>query len=214
MPKNKSKRHERRRDARRSPGGLAPRRAGSSSRLLWWIGGGGLVLVLVIVVAFLAGSGGGDGADFEMVSYRGPDALEGEESRLSDLLDRGRPVVLNFWGGACPPCREEMPGFQRVYDQLQDEILLVGVDSGRFFDLGTRNDARAFIDEFDITYPTVWARNRSPLNLYGINALPATIVLDPSGEVIDRHTGFLAEERLRLILEQAIRAVSRQTQSS
>lgn len=181
--------------------------------MLWWAGGG-LILILVIVVGFLAASGGGDGEDFEMVTYRGHDLLGGDESTLSHFLDREPPIVLNFWGGTCPPSRQEMPGFQRVYDELEDEIFLVGVDVGRFFNLGTRDDARNFLEEFDITYPTSWARDRSPLTRYGINALPATIVLDASGEGIDRQVGFIAEDRLGFILEQAIRTVSRQTQSS
>ncbi len=213
MPKNKSKRHDARRDARRTSRRGVDAATRSQNRLLLWIGGGAVALILVIVVAILASSGGGDG-DFEMVTYTGHDVLGGEESRLSHLLGRGRPVVLNFWGGTCPPCRQEMPGFQRVYDQLKDDIFLVGVDSGRFFGLGTRNDALAFIDEFDITYPTAQAKNRAPLNRYGINALPATIILDPSGAVLDRRSGFIAEDQLQFTLDQAIRTVSRQAQSS
>ena len=27
----------------------------------------------------------------------------------------GKPVVLNFWAGLCPPCRDEMPVLQKVY---------------------------------------------------------------------------------------------------
>src|SRR5690348_7831662 len=29
----------------------------------------------------------------------------------------GQPVVINFYSENCPPCRLEIPGLQRVYDQ-------------------------------------------------------------------------------------------------
>jgi len=53
---------------------------------------------------------------------------DGERVRLSEL--RGRPVVVNVWTSWCPPCREEMPALQRVYQDYQERgVLILGLNS-------------------------------------------------------------------------------------
>src|SRR3990172_6642334 len=77
-------------------------------------------------------------ASFAITAYQGQATLGGSEIDFSSLLGRGRPVILNFWAGLCPPCRAEMPGFQSVYAELSQHFVLVGVDVGPFIGLGSR----------------------------------------------------------------------------
>src|SRR3989338_7669133 len=58
--------------------------------------------------------------DFEL------ETLEGKKAKLSDY--RGKKVILNFWASWCPPCREEMPEFQRIYSENKDKLVVVGVN--------------------------------------------------------------------------------------
>ena len=58
--------------------------------------------------------------------------------RLSDL--RGRPIVLNFWAGLCPPCRAEMPNLQAFYEKFGDQVTLLGLDVGPFTGLGSNQN--------------------------------------------------------------------------
>jgi thiol-disulfide isomerase/thioredoxin len=78
--------------------------------------------------------------NFQIVVYQGEDVLGGQEVEFSELLGQGKPIILNFWAGLCPPCRLEMPDFQEVYGEYNDEILLVGVDIGTFTGLGTQSE--------------------------------------------------------------------------
>ena len=158
-------------------------------------------------------SGGGAGADFERTAYQGQSVLGDDTVQLSDLLNRGKPVVLNFWEGTCPPCRQEMPGFQRVYDDVQDDIILVGVDAGRFFNLGTRDDARRFLRDFEITYPAAYNKSNSPLRHYRVDVMPTTVFLSPTGETVSHHRGFLNESQLRAQVQNLI-DVSERTAAS
>ncbi|MEJ5338751.1 MAG: peroxiredoxin family protein [Aquificaceae bacterium] len=55
---------------------------------------------------------------------------DGKELKLSQL--RGKAVLLNFWATWCPPCKEEMPIFEREYRRCRDrgfEVLAVNMDS-------------------------------------------------------------------------------------
>jgi thiol-disulfide isomerase/thioredoxin len=167
--------------------------------------------VVVAVVAWVAvatqrgGSGpvnaGFDAPDVAMIAYQGEEVLGGERVRLHDVLGQGKPVVLNFWAASCPPCREEMPGFQSVYDELGGDYVMLGVDVGPFVRLGTHEGARAFLGEYDIDYPAAYATDENVVRDFEIRSMPTTVFFDAEGRIVDRHTGFLPEDRLRRRIE-------------
>ncbi|MEX2536669.1 MAG: TlpA disulfide reductase family protein [Trueperaceae bacterium] len=135
--------------------------------------------------------------DFAMVAYQGEERLGGDELNFSELLGQGEPVVLNFWAALCPPCRQEMPGFQRIHDELGEEFTMLGVDIGPFIGLGSHDQAREFLDEYGIDYPTAYAVSDSPVRDYQVRGMPTTIFFDGNGAIAGKHTGYLTEERLR-----------------
>ena len=176
-----------------------------------WLLWGGLALaaavVLGVIVATQSGAGGSS-SDFRIVAYQGQDVLGGDEVDFSQIFSHGKPVILNFWAGLCPPCRAEMPGFQRVYDDLGDSYVMVGVDIGPFVGLGSHDDARQFLEEFDIRYPTAFAVNGDPVRDYGVQAMPTTVFLTPDGRIFDKRIGFLPEDQLRSKLQDLLASSS------
>ena len=40
----------------------------------------------------------------------------------------GRPVILNFWATWCPPCRSELPSFEKLYKKYQAEVTFMMID--------------------------------------------------------------------------------------
>ncbi|MCL0047696.1 TlpA family protein disulfide reductase, partial [Dehalococcoidia bacterium] len=72
------------------------------------------------------------------VHTRAPDfsltTFSAEEFRLSDLND-GESLVINFWYPSCPPCRDEMPHFQTVWEGLSgQDIRFLGLFVPKGFD--------------------------------------------------------------------------------
>ena len=123
-------------------------------------------LLLVGAIFLLAACGGGNGAhddiftsmesadedeaveDFELVLFGTENYTKGERIRLSQYL--GQPLVVNFWFPSCPPCRAEMPDFERVFQNHKgDGVVFIGV---QLLGLDTAEDGQAFVDEVGVTY--------------------------------------------------------------
>ena len=144
--------------------------------------------------------GAGAVSDFEFSVYQGEEVLGGTNVNFVDVLDLGKPVVLNFWAGDCPPCRAEMPAFQRVYNQHKEEVVFLGLDVGVFTGLGTRRSALNLLDELNITYPAGAPPDRTPLINYSVRSMPTTLFFGADGKVFRRWDGGLRESDLEGIL--------------
>lgn len=160
-------------------------------------------------VSAVKGRTGKSAPDFEIIAYQGDDVLGGKQVRLSELLAQGKPVVLNFWAGLCPPCRFEMPEFQRVYDRYKSRIILVGVDVGTLTSLGTPEQGQALIAELGVTYPTATTLDPEVMSAYQVLGMPSTYFITPAGEIIDTWTGLLNEEKLGELVEKLLEVSSR-----
>ena len=159
------------------------------------------MVVAVAVVFILAVVNPSEASDFDLSLYQGQQKLGTAEPNFNDLLDDGRPIVLNFWGGDCPPCRAEMPGFQRFYEEHEGELTLIGLDVGRFFGLGTEQSALRLLEELEITYPAGKPRDGSAVNGYNVRSLPATVFFDADGQVFRQWDGLISEDQLQDIVE-------------
>lgn len=143
-------------------------------------------------------------ADFRLTLYEGDELFGTDAVRFSSILAQGRPVVLNFWAGACPPCRREMPDLQEVYDANKDRVLLVGVDGGPFLGLGTEGEAVDLVREMGITYPTGTTGDARIIEDYGVFGMPTTYFIKPNGEVVGRRMGLLTREKLTELVEDLV----------
>lgn len=147
------------------------------------------VVVIVFAVASSSGSSG-EGAqapDFEFSMFQGIDEVGFRDGNLAQL--HGRPIVLNFWAGLCPPCRAEMPQFQAFYEEFRDRIQLVGIDIGIFTGLGSHDDADALLRELGVTYPAGWTDDGSVPRKFGVTAMPTTVFIASDGTIFEKSVG-------------------------
>lgn len=135
--------------------------------------------------------------DFSFTLYQGEDELGFSEGRFSHLFGQGKPVVLNFWAGLCPPCRAEMPAFEKIYQEHRGRFILFGLDVGPYTGLGSQEDGIALMKEMGVTYPTGFSPESSVVREYEILGMPTTVFLTADGRVVAKHTGLLIEEQLR-----------------
>ena len=70
-----------------------------------------MAALLAVLIATVACTAGQPATDFALTTFAG------EKFRLSE--QRGNAVVINFWYPSCPPCRDEMPAFQEVWEEYQ-----------------------------------------------------------------------------------------------
>ena len=103
-------------------------------------------------------------------------------------------TVVNFWYAGCPPCRLEAADLEAIYQEYRDEgVVFVGVN---IFDQAPT--ALAFASEFGVTYPSIMDVADGGVRLafageVAPNAVPTTLVLDATGRVATRISGFLSE---------------------
>ena len=140
--------------------------------------------------------------DFSISAYQGAADLGGDNVALSDL--RGRPVVLNFWAGLCPPCRAEMPEFQHFADEYAGRALVVGVDLGQFFSLGSQDDAIKLLNELAVTYPAGYTDDGNVVRELGVLGLPATFFISADGSLHRKWQGVLNEDKLAEITDEML----------
>ncbi|HLR23447.1 MAG TPA: TlpA disulfide reductase family protein, partial [Pseudogracilibacillus sp.] len=76
--------------------------------------------------------------------------LDGEKVKLSDY--EGEKVIVNFWATWCPPCREEIPDLQKLYDNYDVEILAIDLTETE----SSLDVVEEFVyDEFEMTFPVL-----------------------------------------------------------
>lgn len=114
--------------------------------------------------------------------------LDGEPLTLSQL--RGQPVILNFWAGWCPPCRQELPALQAAYQAYDIGFVAVNVKE-------KANTVADFAERMALDFPIALDKDGAVGNgLYEVRGLPTTLFIDAQGVVMARHVGPLDEESI------------------
>lgn len=104
--------------------------------------------------------------------------FDGQTLRLADL--KGKPVVLNFWASWCIPCRDEAPALQALWEKYKDQgLVVIGVDY-----VDTEPEAKKFMQEFGVTYPTGADVGTVISSKYKITGVPETYFITREGKLL------------------------------
>jgi DsbE subfamily thiol:disulfide oxidoreductase len=108
----------------------------------------------------------------------------GENLRLSEY--RGDVVMINFWATWCGPCRQEMPLLDELYSRYQRvgfNLLGVNIDDNT-------NRAMKMIDDLGVTFPVLFDSRKEVSELYAVDAMPVTVLVDREGIIRHVHHGY------------------------
>ena len=109
----------------------------------------------------------------------GVPSLNGKTLRLADY--RGKVVFLNFWATWCPPCKEEMPAMERLYQRYRDKglvVLAVSVDSEG------APIVVPFVKEYKLTFPIGLDPKMTVADRYGVRGLPTSFLVNKTGTLV------------------------------
>lgn len=146
------------------------------------------------VVNSVQQSGSGEAATRDSLSGKpAPDfelaALNGATVHLSDY--KGHPVVINYWATWCPPCREELPMFQKRQEKYSPDLVILAINAGE--DLKT---VRNYIDREKFTFSVLLDPEWKAEALFGVMAYPTSVFIDRNGIIQARYVGGIREDVL------------------
>lgn len=176
---------------RKIPIGLLLRATVSLSILLFTV-----LLVVGLGVALheksLGQTNSGPAPDFTLRTY------DGQQFTLSQQL--GKVVVINFWASWCGPCRAEAPELNTLWDEYKTRgVVMVGVDY-----LDNESDARAFLKEFKVPYPTGHDIGTRIATAYRVQGVPETFIVDKTGNLVTVIPRPTTVRELRSILDRLL----------
>ena len=110
--------------------------------------------------------------------------LDGKMVSLTDY--KGQVVFLNIWATWCPPCVEEMPSMEKLYQELKDEdfeIIAVSIDA---------SGAKAvlpFMKKHKLSFPALADTGGSLQGLYQTTGVPESFIIDKNGIIVEKAIG-------------------------
>lgn len=126
----------------------------------------------------------------------------GEAHTLSEY--KGKVVFLNIWATWCPPCKEEMPHIEELYEEYnknQDDVVILGVASPNLGREGSEDHIKEFLEENNYTFPVVLDENASMVYGYGISAFPSTFIINKEGYITRYIPGAMNKETMKSLIE-------------
>jgi peroxiredoxin len=110
-------------------------------------------------------------------------ALDGQPLRLQE--QRGKVVLVNFWATWCPPCVQEMPLLETLYQSLRQRPFVVWAVAMK----ENRDRVAPFMDKYQLGFPALLDTDGAVSARYGVRGLPATYLIDCTGNLVGQVFG-------------------------
>lgn len=108
----------------------------------------------------------------------------GGNFRLSE--HRGEVLFINFWASWCGPCRQEMPILDELHSRYRSagfKVVGITIDEDR-------SKADAMLKKIPVTFPVLYDAESSVSELFDVDAMPTSILVDRSGKMRFLHRGY------------------------
>ena len=98
----------------------------------------------------------------------------------------GQVTLVNIWATWCPPCREEMPAMQKLYDALMDKGFRIAAVS---IDEGSLKDVTAFTSSLGLTFDILHDKSGRIETIYQTTGYPESFLIDKNGIIVRKQIG-------------------------
>ncbi|WP_167746963.1 redoxin domain-containing protein [Cohnella luojiensis] len=132
--------------------------------------------------------------------------LAGLDDKVHEWKDyEGKPLILNFWGTFCPPCRNEMPALQKQYEKWNGQGLqLVGINLSE-----DSLTVESFIRQVGVSFPILLDMDKKTEKAYGLKQYPTTFFITAKGTIQEVVIGgLLTEEEIETRVERLMKSNS------
>lgn len=140
-----------------------------------------------------------EGVDLSEISYSLGDVIhdftvtapDGTTYTVSEILEKKKAIILNFWYVQCGPCKEEFPHMGEAYAEYKDKIEILAMNPVNLDD----DEIAKYIKDMGIEFPMMQCEEEWATAL-GITAYPTTVVIDRYGVISLIHTGSLPDAEI------------------
>ena len=110
--------------------------------------------------------------------------INGNKVSVKDVFSKNKITIIDFWASWCGPCRQEMPNLVNTYNKYKEQGLgIVGVSLDE--DKEQWKDAVKEMNMTWIQLSDLKGWGNSAAQMYGIQAIPFTIIVDEKGNVLN-----------------------------
>jgi thiol-disulfide isomerase/thioredoxin len=129
--------------------------------------------------------------------------LDGKNVSLSDF--RGHPLLVNFWGTYCAPCKLEMPWLEEFsHKYASDGFKVVGVTYDS--EVGTPTISKD-VHKLGVTYPILLSTPKAEKDyLSNSEVLPMSFYVNKAGKVIEVTAGLGSKDQLEAMVKETVSA--------
>ena len=110
-----------------------------------------------------------------------------EPLTIADL--RGKVVLLDFWTSGCINCQHIIPDLDQLESEFAEELVIIGVHSGKYDREQEDQSVRQAIIEFGLHHPVVNDPDFAIWTQYGARAWPTVVLIDPAGGIVGSRSG-------------------------
>ncbi len=112
---------------------------------------------------------------------------------LKDLNDKdvslgdfeGKVILINFWATWCPPCKEEIPSLNQLYEKYKDkEFVLVSISTD-----DSKKSIVKFARKYNIKFMVLHDKDSKVMRKYKGFSLPMSFLIDKKGKIVEKYLG-------------------------
>jgi len=126
------------------------------------------------------------------------ESINGNDISLKSITSRNKVVLVDFWASWCAPCRAESPHFIKLYKKYHSKGFdVIGVSEDKYADIDKWKNA---VTTDGLPWHQVIDDNKRVAKMFGVKAIPHTVLLDQDGGIIlNKKSSYTIERKLKEI---------------